>query len=103
MSLDLYLMEPVYSCNITHNLTTMAKAAGIYDQLWRPEEHDIWYAGDLIVTLRAGIKAMESSPTYYKTFDSSNGWGVYEDFLPWLKELLAACEANPDARVEVSV
>ena len=103
MSLDIYLMEPVYSANITHNLTTMAKAAGIYDQLWRPEDNGIWYAGNLIDPLREAIKAMESSPTYYKTFDSDNGWGTYEDFLPWLKELLDACEANPDARVEVSV
>lgn len=50
MSLDVYLYvlvdtggaEPhraeLFSANITHNLSRMAAAAGIYECLWRPEE-----------------------------------------------------------------
>lgn len=42
MSLDVYLTatRPTEVCalNITHNLGRMAKEAGIYQHLWRPEE-----------------------------------------------------------------
>ena len=42
MSLDVYLTDAegreVFSANITHNLGAMAKEAGIYMHLWRPDE-----------------------------------------------------------------
>lgn len=48
MSLDVCLKgkngETLYSRNITHNLGRMAQAAGIYECLWRPEEHGITHA-----------------------------------------------------------
>ena len=41
MSLDVMLNgavgDELYSANITHNLTGMADAAGIYMHLWRPQ------------------------------------------------------------------
>jgi hypothetical protein len=92
----------LYSANITHNLGKMAKEAGIYRMLWRPEEIDVFKADQLILPLRIGIRRLEKDPAYYKRFDSPNGWGKYEHFLPWLKEYLKACEDNPDADVSVS-
>ena len=112
MSLDVYLEPPKCShCglgkeeigfNITHNLGPMAKEAGIYQEVWRPGEVCIAKAEQMIEPLRKGIAEMKADPERFKALDSSNGWGTYADFLPWLEEYLAACEANPDADLSVS-
>jgi len=113
VSLDIYLTAPacpicgrsdevVYDANITHNLCGMAQEAGIYDCTWRPDENGIEHALELIEPLRAGIAAMKEDPDRFRAFDSPNGWGSYENFLPWLERLLEACEQNPSAIVRVS-
>jgi hypothetical protein len=106
MSLDVTLtrVQPaeVFSANITHNLGRMAEEAGIYKHCWRPEEIGITRAEQLIEPLRAAIKLMEDDPARFKKHDAPNGWGTYEDFLPWLRKYVAACEKYPDALVEVS-
>jgi hypothetical protein len=116
MSLDIYLTPTAckvcglapegYSANITHNLGKMAEVAGIYVALWHPADFQpipIRLARDLIVPLELGIKAMESDPGKFQAHNSTNGWGTYKDFLPWLKKLLAACYRLPDAEVSVSI
>jgi len=95
-------MEEIFSASITHNLNCMAEEAGIYEQVWRPDEIGITKAAQLIEPLRAGIALMKSDPERFKKFDSSNGWGLYEHFVPWLDTYLAACEKYPDADVSVS-
>jgi len=106
MSLDITLYAvrrtAVHDANITHNLGEMARAAGFYGAVWRPEENGITTAAQLIKPLREGIWKMEANPDHYRQFDAENKWGTYDDFLPWLRELLAACEKNPDAEVSVS-
>lgn len=106
MSLDVCLTElkpvEVFEANITHNLATMARAAGIYKHLWRPEELGILAARELIEPLRHGIEFMKADPEWFERFNSENGWGTYENFLPWVERYLAACERSPDARVSVS-
>lgn len=112
MSLWVHLTPPVCPCcknigedytqNITHNLRKMADEAGIYYAVWRPEEIGIRKAEQLIAPLRAAIAAMEANPAMFKKHDSPNGWGMYVNFLPWLKDYLAACERMPDAGVEAS-
>lgn len=99
MSLDIDLYARVYESNITHNLGTMAKAAGVYDCLWRSPENGFRLAGQLIDPLRDGISRMEADPKRFKAMDSPNGWGTYKVFLPWLERLLEACIANPDAEI----
>jgi hypothetical protein len=51
MSLDVSITRTqptcVYDANITHNLGAMAKAAGIYMHLWRPDEIGIKTASEL--------------------------------------------------------
>ena len=102
MSLDIYLKRvqttTVFDANITHNLNRMANEAGIYDVLWHPEERAV--AGDMIPALEAAIDRMEADPDHFRQFDAPNGWGTYDDFLPWLKRLLEACREYPDAEVE---
>lgn len=106
MSLDVYLtaVRPttVYESNITHNLTDMAKEAGIYMHLWRPEEIGITNASQLIEPLKAGIALLKSDPKRFRKFNSPNGWGMYEHFVPFVEDYLAASERNPDAKVSVS-
>lgn len=91
----------VYDANITHNLRAMAREAGIYEVCWRPDEVGITKAEQLIGPLRSGIALMKEDPARFKKHNAENGWGLYERFLPWLEEYLAACEANPDADVSV--
>ncbi len=103
MSLDVTLtaIRPteVFSANITHNLGEMAKAAGIYEALWRPEEIGVTKAKDLIPRIRRGLKKLKSDPEKFKTMNPKNGWGSYDVFVPWIEKYLKACEENPDAEI----
>jgi len=106
MSLDITLTArrttEVYSSNITHNLTDMAKEAGIYEHLWRPEEIGITHANQLIEPLTIGLTLMRTYPAKFKAYDAVNGWGVYEDFVIFVENYLLACHQNPDAEIYVS-
>ena len=93
--------EEFFSANITHNLNKMAEEAGIYKACWHPSEIGISKASQLIEPLRNGIALMKADPERFKKHDSPNGWGLYVNFLPWLENYLAACEAHPDADVHV--
>ncbi len=106
MSLDVYLtaMRPcsVYDNNITHNLTTMADAAGLYECLWHPEKVGVARAEHLIVPLEQGLARLLSDPEKYRTFNPKNGWGSYERLVEFVQRYLEACRENPDAVVRVS-
>jgi len=45
---------------------------------------------------------MKSDPPRFRALEPDNGWGTLRDFVPWIEDYLAACDAHPDARVEVS-
>lgn len=152
MSLDVYLYieidtggsEPhhvdLYDANITHNLSAMADAAGIYYALWRPSEmldrdaarvaddadeeaRQLWeadpdraeqlrqkaaairaqlpqpFARDLIDPLERGLASLKADPVGFARYDASNGWGRYENFVPFVEKYLAACREHPKAKV----
>lgn len=107
MSLDftLYAVRRtmVFDTNITHNLNKMAEAVGIYKYLWHPEQVGVTHAQQMIAPLRAGLAQLKADPARYETFSAPNGWGTYAQFVPWVEQVLAACEANPDAEISVSV
>lgn len=94
--------EVFYNANITHNLSAMAKEAGIYKHLWHPEEVRITKAAQLVEPLRAGLARMKSDPPHFAKHNAENGWGLYENFVPWVESYLDACEENPTANVSVS-
>lgn len=102
MSLDVYLTEPVYERNITHNLNVMAKAAGIYYQLWRPDEINVTYTEELIEPLKQGLAVLKSDPEKFKKLNPENGWGDYEGLVSFVEDYLKACKEHPNAKVEVS-
>lgn len=51
--------------------------------------------------LRTGIDYMQRHPTPFRRLNPSNGWGDFDGQLEALRELLAACEASPDAKVAI--
>lgn len=106
VSLDVYLkavrLTTVYDANITHNLTKMAEKADIYYELWRPEEINISTARQLIEPLIKGLELLKSNPDKFKEYNSPNGWGMYEHFVPFVERYIEACKENPDAIIEVS-
>lgn len=105
MSLDVSLSTTIYATvfdsNVTHNLSKMAIAAGIYHQLWRPDEIGITKASQLIEPLRKGLETLKSDPSKFEAFNAPNGWGTYEQFVPWVENYLQKCEKYPDADVSV--
>jgi len=92
----------LYDSNITHNLTRMAEAAGIYQACWRPEEIGVTKAKQLVPLLEEGLRKLKEDPERYQQFNASNGWGLYEHFVPWVEAYLAACREHPEADVSVS-
>jgi hypothetical protein len=91
-----------YSANITHNLNVMAEEAGIYHPLWRPEEVGITKARQLIEPLSIGVSMMKRDSERFIALNPENGWGTYEDFVPWIERYIEACCEYPDADVHVS-
>lgn len=89
----------VFEANITHNLNRMADAAGIYDCVWRPEEHGITHAKQLIEPLTAGLAMLKQNPVIFAEYNPKNGWGDYDGLVRWVSEYLNACVENPDAMV----
>lgn len=120
MSLDVYLTrkkwisydegkthteekEEIYSANITHNLSKMADEAGIYEALWRPQEIGKTKASQIVELLEKGLADLKERPEHFKSFNPRNGFGMYQDFVPFVEKYLAACKEYPDAIIEVSV
>lgn len=101
MSLDFSLCQvrevEEVSLNITHNLTDMAEALGVYQMLWRPEEIPGLKAKDMLEPLGKAIAELSINPRKYKKYEAPNGWGTIEHFLPWLKKVREACEEYPEA------
>ena len=102
MSLDVTLNERVYSANITHNLGPMARQAGIYEALWRPEEKNYYCGKDLIEPLTKGLALLTSDPERFKALNPSNGWGSYDGFVAFVAKYLEACAEHPDAVINVN-
>ena len=103
MSLDINLTAnapaTVFSANITHNLTAMAAAAGVYQHIWHPEELGITKAQQLIKPLKTALKLLKSDPEGFKRYDSENEWGRYNDLTHFIECYLTACKAKPRASI----
>lgn len=116
MSLDVWLTEEVkcencshcvdnrdvFDYNITHNLSRMAKEAGLYDAMWSPESKNYSKAKHLIKPLKNGIDKLVSDPAKYKEFNSANGWGLYPHLLDFARAYLEACETYPESKISTS-
>ncbi|MEN6532194.1 MAG: hypothetical protein ABFD89_00930 [Bryobacteraceae bacterium] len=104
MSLDIkleckYCGTAFFEANVTHNLNSMAELAGLYGPIWQPDENGIETAADLIGPLEGGIAEMKANPERFRELNPENGWGSYDDFVPWLERLLEACREHFGAKV----
>lgn len=109
MSLDVVLSEydmqgelgpaekNVYERNVTHNLVPMAKEAGLYEFIWRPD--NFTYARELVEPLVKGLRLLKENPDRFKKFNHSGGYGKYEEFVEFVEDYLQACKKYPDALV----
>lgn len=116
MSLDVWLeTEPCPCCgrsdegwerNITHNLTAMASAAGIYEALWHPErlaaERSYPRGYNVLPLLRDGLEWLLSNPEKAKEKNPPNGWGDYDGLVAFVMAYIKALEDNEDAVIKVS-
>lgn len=91
----------VYTDNITHNVNQMAEKAGIYKELWEPEEIGITTANMLVLPLFAGLLKLTSNAKEFKKLAPENGWGTHEQLIEFVKNYIVACVKWPQAKVEV--
>jgi hypothetical protein len=95
--------ESGYWANITHNLGEMADKAGMYLALWHPERLMAEpKASDIIPIIEKGLADLKARPEYFAQFNASNGWGMYEDFVPFVEKYLEALKKDPMAVVYTS-
>ena len=121
MSLDIYLTyhypqcdccgrevedKEVWTGNITHNLTEMAKhvqagqsTASLYDLLWGDnysKNNEAWeYWGGLAKC----IEYMELNKDDLRGYEPENGWGDFDTLLRFTREFYNACVQYEDATV----
>ena len=96
-----YDVQSLYDSDITHNLNEMAREAGIYEALWRPEIIAAVYAKDIIDIVEKGLNKLKACPEHFMKFNSPNGWGTYKNFVPFVQNYLDALIKYPDAKIEV--
>jgi len=111
MSLTVSLMVPkpvsVYDNNITHNLSKMASEVklsnglSLYDVLWRPDEHELELAEDIVELLDEGWNILVSEPDRFRQLNPENGWGNYDGLCKFVYEYRNACWNEPNATIEV--
>jgi len=105
MSLSVYLedenLEELYWRNITHNLGKMARTAGLYECLWRPDEIGITTAHQLIEPISKGIAFLAMHRRICEQDNPPNGWGNWESLYDFCCDYLKACTEHPSATVRV--
>ena len=88
----------VFSAKISHHLADMADSVGIWEVIWNPIHEQ---AMDAIEPLTLGVNELKRHPEKYRRYDSPNGWGTYDSFVPWLDEVIEACKEHPMAMIKV--
>ena len=94
--------ETLFNTNITHNLGEMAREAGIYKALWRPEEIDAKIAKDIIDIVESGLIDLKAGQNTSGNLTVQTGGGTYKHFVPFVEEYLKALKEYPDAEIEIS-
>jgi len=89
----------VWCANITHNCSGMWSAAGCYEALYESEGKR---AFEIVEVVRSALRWMAAHPSECRAREAKNGWGTFEQALPWLRRLLRALEEYPDAVIRVS-
>lgn len=93
-------IHELFSKNITHNLGNMARACGVHHALWQSTGNN---AGSIITTLERGLKTLKDDSDTFEKYDSANGWGLYENFIPFIEACLEACKTHPKSIINASI
>ena len=104
MSLDVTILndsDDVWSGNITHNLADMAAAAGVYDAVWRPDEHG-FDAASVLTAIAGGLTTLLLHRERFELLNPTNGWGDYDALVMFLAEYALELSKYPHATIEVS-
>ena len=105
MYLDVHLEDEngrdLYWRNITHNLTTMAERADLYQCLWRPEEIGITTAHELIEPISKGIAFLAAYRSLCEQDNPPYGWGDWESLYDFCCDYLKACTEYPLSTIRV--
>lgn len=86
------------SCDIPSALQSMATEAGIYACLWRPYEHGIMKAVQLIPLLKKGLERLLEDPNRFKQLEILPFY-TYANLVAFVSLWLVACANYPDADV----
>lgn len=94
----------VYEAQISHSLSHMAGAAGLYQPIWRPYFLGIQKAEQLIHALNAGWELLVKDMDRFKSYDLLGGVCIedYVDLKHFVCRYLQACRRTPQAAIEVS-
>ena len=78
---DCWAVKSVYEAGLSSCLIDMAKAAWLYNAIWKPDEIGIVKARQMVEPLKAGLNELISRPKKYRLFNAANEWGTYEHFV----------------------
>lgn len=96
-------VEPIDVGNITHNLTEMAEAAGLYEAMWRPEDikAGVVTGRDVLPLLEDGIAWLVAHKEEAEKLNPENGWGDYDCLLATARAYRDVCRQYPGGRISV--
>jgi hypothetical protein len=104
VSLDVTIVDrrgDGWSGNVTHNLVSMAAEAGVYDAVWRPDEHGL-DAAAVLTAIVDGIATLLRDRERFERHNPTNGWGDYDGLVMFLVEYALELSKYPGASIEVS-
>jgi hypothetical protein len=100
------------SFNITHNLGEMASHCNLYEPLWRPyrlfnisedDEYDTTIlAKDIVEYVEKGYKLLVDNKEDLLQYESSNGYGKYNDLVKFTRRYIDCLKKFPNSRISIS-
>ena len=89
----------VWELNVTHNLVPMARALGVYEAIWCPEDIGCSQAWGILPMLRDAYHTLRADREDYRSYEPGNGWGTVEGMIDVLSDYLRACVQWPHATI----
>jgi hypothetical protein len=92
----------VFQLEITDNLIEMAREAGVYEVIWRPEDIGIKTAKEVVEPLTQALNLMKADPERFKKLNPANRWGDYQYLLNFVQGYLGRARQYPDATIKIN-
>ena len=87
----------VFEFSPTYNLRPMFHAAGFCLR-----DFNGMTGAEVAPVLTVAVASMEADPAKFRALDAPNGWGTYDDIMPYLRRFRDAVSAHPAASVVVT-